>query len=187
MKKFLKTIGDKFSDKTTTTTEKLHLKAQFGGLLISAKLRHLSFADGTATLVLDIDRELKYGGLIDIGNGQIIFNINDSININIEANENYVDAATIEDNNGNKSSFYIESAYYELSQELLAQICEAKTLDIKIEGTDGDEIVKGDKFLIYCRKFYNQFYDNTKYPEVANAQVFGRWNRITNWLNNKLG
>ena len=174
---FLKVDGDKFSDKVTTTTDKLNLSK------VKIKLRHISFADGNDSLVIDVYRDYT-DSWIYIRSGELILNINDSINIRLKAYENYTNSSTFKNNQGEIVTSYSESAFYNITKEQLAAICEANTLDIKVRGSDGSIISNGDKFLIYCRKFYNQFYDSTKYPETANMEVFGIWNQLTNWFYN---
>lgn len=147
------------------------------------KLRHISFADGDDSLVIDVCRDYT-DYWIYIRSGELILNINDSVNVRLEAHENYTDSSTFKNYQGEIVTSYSESAFYGITKEQLAEICEAKTLDIKVRGSDGSIISNGDKFLIYCRKFYNQFYDSTKYPETANVEVFGIWNQLTNYFSN---
>ena len=172
---FLKVDGDKFSDKVTTTTDKLNLSK------LKIKLRHISFADGNDSLVFDVYRDYT-DSWIYIRSGELILNINDSINIRLKAYENYTNSSTFKNNQGEIVTSYSESAFYNITKEQLAEICEAKTLDIKVRGSDGSIIESGGVFLIYCKKFYNLFYDNTKYLETQDKEEFRGENNYGKFL-----
>ena len=170
MKPFLKvTKSDKFSDvqKTTTTTDKIFISG------LSFNLRHILIEDEDI-LLLDVLQINQSFMMLGISNGVLILNINNSKNIELEAGENYTDSASM----GN-TTLHCESAYYELSKDILEEICEAKSLAMKIVGSNSSKVLENtEKFLNYCRKFYNQFYDNTKYPETADMKIFTLRDRI---------
>ncbi len=175
MSGFLIKDVDKFEDKTTTTTEMLKLSS------VKIKLRHISFADGDDSLVIDVYSERQYGWL-NIRGGELILNINYSINIRLEAHENYTNSSSFKNNDGEVITTYSESAFYNITKEQFAEICEAKTLDIKVRGSDGSIIESGGVFLIYCKKFYNLFYDNTKYLETQDIEEFRGENNYGKYL-----
>ena len=172
---FLKVDGDKFSDKVTTTTDKLNLSK------VKIKLRHISFADGNDSLVIDVYRDYT-DSWIYIRSGELILNINDSINIRLEAHENYTNSSSFKNNDGEIITTYSESAFYNITKEQFAEICEAKTLVVKVRGSDGSIIESGGVFLIYCKKFYNLFYDNTKYLETQDIEEFRGENNYGKFL-----
>ena len=173
MKPFLKvTKSDKFSDvqKTTTTTDKIFISG------LSFNLRHILIEDEDI-LLLDVLQINQSFMMLGISNGVLILNINNSKNIELEVGENFADSASV--HKVNNITFHCESAYYELSKDILEEICEAKSLAMKIVGSNSSKVLKNtEKFLNYCRKFYNQFYDNTKYPETADMKIFTLRDRI---------
>ena len=82
----------------------------------------------------------------------------------------------------------MEYAFYILNQDILKQICEAKTLEIKIEGRFGSKIVPfdhkendssyptndaitGEGFILFSQCFYNEFYGSLEYPEALNNYI----------------
>ena len=89
-----------------------------------------------------------------------------------EAHENYTATSSFKAN-GEIYTTYSESAFYNITKEQLAEICEAKTLEIKVRGSNGSIIESGKVFLTYCKMFYNRFYDNTKYIETQNLVPVG--------------
>lgn len=175
MKQFLKvSSSDKFSDikKKTTTTDRIYLS---GG--VGFNLRHISFDEIEEVLVIDVFYSANQSAyMLGLNNGTLILNINNSKNIELEAEENYTDSSSI-----NNATVHFESVYFEISKDILAEICEAKSLEMKIIGSNRDKVLKGEKFLNYCRKFYNQFYDNKKYPETADMKIHTLWDKFQNW------
>ena len=83
-------------------------------------------------------------------------------NIVLEPHESYTDTYT-----GYEDCHCVESDWYQLDQELLKKICDAKTLDFKIAGATTYDIAKGNRFIEYAQKFYNGFYDEDAYKEVV--------------------
>lgn len=156
--RFLKVDYDKFANKTVTSMkDEYYVRANV--IKLNAMLRHVSTPD-LDTLVLD----LNYDGLdwFFLRNGNLTININDVENIVLEPNESYTDTYT-----GYSDCHCVESDFYQLDQELLKKICDAKTLDFKISGATTYDIANGNSFIEYAQKFYNGFYDEEAYKEAV--------------------
>ena len=156
--RFLKVDYDKFSNKTVTSM-KDEYRVGANALKFRAMLRHVSMPD-IDSLVLD----LNYDGLewFFLSHGNLTININDVENIVLEPHESYTDTYT-----GYEDCHCVESDWYQLDQDLLKKICDAKTLDFKIAGATTYDIAKGNRFIEYAQKFYNGFYDEDAYKEVV--------------------
>ena len=156
--RFLKVDYDKFANKTVTSMkDEYNVRANV--IKLKAMLRHVSMPD-LDSLVLD----LNYDGLewFFLSHGNLTININDVENIVLEPHESYTDTYT-----GYEDCHCVESDWYQLDQELLKKICDAKTLDFKIAGATTYDIAKGNRFIEYAQKFYNGFYDEEAYKEVV--------------------
>lgn len=156
--RFLKVDYDKFANKTVTSMkDEYNVRANV--IKLKAMLRHVSMPD-LDSLVLD----LNYDGLewFFLSHGNLTININDVENIVLEPHESYTDTYT-----GYEDCHCVESDWYQLDQELLKKICDAKTLDFKIAGATTYDIAKGNRFIEYAQKFYNGFYDEDVYKEVV--------------------
>lgn len=156
--RFLKVDYDKFANKTVTSMkDEYNVRANV--IKLKAMLRHVSMPD-LDSLVLD----LNYDGLdwFFLSHGNLTININDVENIVLEPHESYTDTYT-----GYENCHCVESDWYQLDQELLKKICDAKTLDFKIAGATSYDIAKGNRFIEYAQKFYNGFYDEDAYKEVV--------------------
>lgn len=155
--KFLKVDYDKFASKTVTTM-KDEYNVSANVIRLKAMLRHVSMPD-LDILVLD----LNYVGddWFFLSNGNLTININDVENIVLEPHESYTDTYSIYD-----SCRCVEYDWYELNQDLLKKICDAKSIDFKISGAKTYDIANGNSFIKYAQKFYNGFYDEEAYKEV---------------------
>lgn len=156
--RFLKVDYDKFANKTVTSMkDEYNVRANV--IELKAMLRHVSMPD-LDSLVLD----LNYDGLdwFFLSHGNLTININDVENIVLEPHESYSDTYR-----GYEDCHCVESDWYQLDQELLKKICDAKTLDFKIAGATTYDIAKGNGFIEYAQKFYNGFYDEDAYKEVV--------------------
>ena len=156
--RFIKVDYDKFTNKTVTSMkDEYDVKANV--LNFKAMLRHVSLPDFDS-LLLDIN----YDGLdwFFLRNGNLIINIDDTENIVLEPHESYADTYT-----GYSDCHCVESDFYELNQEILKKLCDAKTLDFKISGATTYDIANGNRFIKYAQKFYNGFYDEEAYKEVV--------------------
>ena len=156
--RFLKVDYDKFANKTVTSMkDEYNVRANV--IKLKAMLRHVSMPD-LDSLVLD----LNYDGLewFFLSHSNLTININDVENIVLEPHESYTDTYT-----GYEDCHCVESDWYQLDQELLKKICDAKTLDFKIAGATTYDIAKGNRFIEYAQKFYNGFYDEDAYKEVV--------------------
>ena len=155
--KFLKVDYDKFASKTVTSMkDEYDVRADV--ITVKARLRHVSMPN-LDSLVLD----LNYVGdsWFFLRYGDLTININDVENIVLEAHESYTDTYSTYD-----SCRCVESDWYELNQELLKKICDAKSIDFKIAGSTTYDIANGNRFIKYAQKFYNGFYDEEAYKEV---------------------
>lgn len=156
--RFLNVDYDKFANKTVTSMkDKYYVRAK--AIRLNAMLRHVSMPDLDA-LVLDLD----YDGLewFFLRDGNLTININDVENIVLEPHESYTNTYT-----GYSDCHCVESVFYQLDQELLKKICDAKTIDFKISGATTYDIANGNSFIEYAQKFYNGFYDEEAYKDAV--------------------
>lgn len=155
---FLKVDYDKFASKTVTTM-KYEYDVRANVISLKAMLRHVSMPD-LDILVLD----LNYDGddWLFLSNGNLTININDVENIVLKPHESYTDTYSTYD-----SCRCVESDWYELNQELLKKICDAKSVDFKIAGSTTYDIANGNRFIKYAQRFYNGFYDVEAYTEAV--------------------
>lgn len=163
---FLKVTGDKFQDKTTTQAKPI--KYLNFSLFTKISLRHISCGSGNDYLLIDIFTDSTDDWLF-IRSGNLYINLNNSINITLGAQENSTDCSV-----SNNVTHHYESVYYDISKEILAQICDADTVDLKLTGDNFSKVYSSDKFLNYCRRFYNEFYGGD-YPVKLSfwSRLFG--------------
>ena len=153
--RFLKVDYDKFANKTVTSMKDEYNVSDSGVIMLKAMLRHVSMPD-LDSLVLDLD----YVGpeWFFLRNGNLTININDVENVVLKPHQSYTN---------NHYCLCVESDWYQLDQELLKKICDAKSLEFKISGAKVYDIVNGNRFIEYAQKFYNGFYDEEAYKEVV--------------------
>ena len=99
-----------------------------------------------------------------VSNGRLIININNVENLVLEPNESYSET--------NETPFYgltcDESNWYEINQDILKKICDAKTIDFKIIGENKSVEASFNDFIIYAQRFYNGLYDENAYLDALN-------------------
>lgn len=151
---WVKVDFDEFHDKTTTT----HIQ-QIGYDKFNMCLRHIKTKD-IESLLLDCDFCNK--DWFFARDGGIIFNC-DQENIKINYHESHTDTESKD------STVYCnEFGYYEIDENILKKICNSRQLKINVSGGHLYVVPKQewcDQFRLYCRKFYNNIYDQTAYAE----------------------
>lgn len=153
MEQFIKKEVDKFKDKTTTRT--MPKMFSFNNYLGAPELnlRHISLGDGSEALLIDVTYIGK--DWVFLRNGELIINFNDSINVNLKANESY---SIVLKGQGQVK----ESVYYFISKNVLKDICDAEKIDLRLSADSTVHNLSHEdeayNFQNYCRKFYNEFY-----------------------------
>lgn len=66
-----------------------------------------------------------------------------------------------------------ERALYRITKEQIKEICDAKTLEIRISGRTVSKTFKGYPFKLFTQCFYNQFFDQNEYKEAMGR--YDRW------------
>lgn len=151
------TENDKFSSKTTTRSHQISFQ---GGLYFYyISFRHVS-APEIDTLLVDVD--FHGTGWMHIKDGELVFHINGTKNICLKAHDQ---GTGIHSTGGTVD----ESAYYEITKEEFEELCEAKTVEIKLSGAHNyDTQVCNDLIINTARAMYNAIYDSSKYKSVVN-------------------
>ena len=172
---FLNVVNDKFTNKTTTRMSYGYNVWQCSDWQrndptycnsfihsrdcpMQMRLRHVS-TPNIDSLVLDLDYTFIRDWVF-LRDGELIININNVENIRLKAHENYSDV-----DSGPGPVTVSESVYYDLNNELLKKICDAKTLGFKIVAKHEVFEVNENGFINYAQVFYNGFYDSTQYVE----------------------
>lgn len=167
MKNLIDVDYDKFADKRVTTTKPMQLIGEFYRgepvTTFDINIRHLSMPQDDS-LLLDI--EYSGGDWVFLRWGYLIININNVENIKLKANESWHDHDVID--GGCKCE---ESCYYVIDQETLKKICDADTIDVKIQGEDTDYECNANEFILYAQYFYNSVYDSEAYKDIQNKSI----------------
>lgn len=164
--KFIKVDYDKFENKRVTTIPSIEV-IQVGNhyqddwCYFKVNFRHVS-TPNTDALLLD----LFYRGKdwFFLRNGRLIININNVENLVLEPNESY--SETGENTYGDITCD--ESDWYEINQEILKKLCDAKTIDFKIIGENKSVQASLNDFILYAQRFYNGLYDENAYLDSMN-------------------
>ena len=169
-KKFITVDYDEFNEKTTTQhSNTLKWGGGWSDGLVNTydniRFRHVKTQELDALM---LDFSIKASDWFHLRDGKLILNC-DQDNINIEFNETETDATHIGDD-----LYCFEYGFYQISKEELEKVCEANVLKIRVGGSTTYE-EPGEKecqvFQTYCQQFYNNFYDEAKYPDSLNVAV----------------
>lgn len=191
--KFIKVDYDKFENKRKTTMNYPYIlwwkdggpwEDGNNGMLrplimddkldnIHASIRHISLPE-IDSLLIDIESFLE--DWFFLRDGLFVININDVENITLEPHESY--SKVVDDYIGNSKC--AESCFYEINQELLQKICEAKSVDFKISGKTDSFVVKANEFITYARRFYNGLFDENAYLDALKESEKERTNNVEN-------
>lgn len=123
---------------------------------ICAEITHMSLPEEDS---LYIDIVTRLDRWYSLSSGYFVLNINGVENIRLEPEKIYSDI---------RNDLHRESCCYEINQEILQKICEAKSVDFKISGRDDSFVVNANEFITYARRFYNGFYDENAYLDSLN-------------------
>ena len=149
---------DKFSQKTTTTSISLQVDQEITSFII--QLRHVS-APKIDSMVIDI--QYLATDWMFIRNGKLILNINGTKNLTLDPHEQGTDAT---------GHGVMESAFYNITPEQLLMLCNAKSIEYKLSGSN--TYVTGafnDNMQLICKAMYNAIYDHSKFKkEIAVAE-----------------
>ena len=149
---------DKFSQKTTTTSISLQVDQEITSFII--QLRHVS-APKIDSMVIDI--QYLATDWMFIRNGKLILNINGTKNLTLDPHEQGTDAT---------GHGVMESAFYNITPEQLLMLCNAKSIEYKLSGSN--TYVTGEfneNMQLICKAMYNAIYDHSKFKkEIAVAE-----------------
>lgn len=164
MSEFITVTEDKFKGKSTyETTKTLNLDGCDYGTL-KASLRRLIIMPAEDVLLMDL--KIDANNINDwphMRNGNVIMLVDNETFV-LDPVENYFDCET---HDGNTT--YYESCYYDIGKNLLKKIADSNSFSMKVYGEGwGSEIENTNAFIVYCKLFYNQVYDNAAYVETVN-------------------
>ncbi len=157
MAQFIRTLHNKFENKTTTEGMPCRMWEKRGDSSWWFVLRQVSTPDFD-TLVVDIslmDQDWFY-----LRNGDLTFNLDGKKNIILDAHESYskVHNAIIEEN-----------CFYEITEKQLKEICDASEVDIQVTGDSRKKQIDGELFRLYARAYYKAVYDNTLFGDALST------------------
>lgn len=159
---------DKFNDKTTVTMNKEYKLSN--GIMshkATVSLRYVS-SPGLDTILWDYDYEdceHEYDFLYLDGRKMII-RINDRENISLPfIDKGNRETSSIEDHNGEKHIIRTECNFVKIDKTILGKICNAKSLEIKVNGQNSIEYSasKCSGLIDYCKIFYEGLYHEGLY------------------------
>jgi len=165
---FLSVEGDEFEEKTSTShVSKVVLEDS--GLWVDCRLRHVKSKE-LDHLFLDVNYDAE--DWIFLADKDIIINAGGE-NIRSTANDGLSEAYIKNEGSDWAENRVSEYVYYELTQEDLLKICDANQVKMRINGERYIEVEagKGAEFRTYCRQFYNNFYDQSKFNESQSVSV----------------
>jgi len=186
--KYVNKEFDEFRDLSVITHKKQLQCGGWGGGGVKNEykfqLRQNKSKDQCALL---LDCEIKAESWFYARNGRITFNC-DQQNTNVEFNESRSNADHI-----GKTLYCFEYGHYEISPDILEAICSCSVLKIRITGGESLHEEPNAKwcteFQSYCRQFYNNVIDPTKFQEatakpqnVGSSGVSPLGNKIAKWL-----
>lgn len=155
---------DKFNDKTTITMNKEFALSK-GTTIFTHRatigIRHLSMPD-VDTILLDYSYSEVDGDCLYLDGSNLILRINNRENISLpflttgERSESEYD-----DNNGGEHTRSSEYNYVEIDKTILEKICNANSIELKINGRYPKEYDanKCNGLINYCKIFYNGLYN----------------------------
>lgn len=178
---FINVDFDKFQNKKTTLMEwfLLDLADQrpeevYGyDIYMKIRLRHIS-TPNQDSLVLDL--EYMDRNWIFLKSGKLIININDVENIVLEPHESF--SKTVKEWSGVIRCR--ENVWYYINQDILTKICNAKTIDFQISGSENVVEVNANQFIKKAQLFYNGFYDSTAFISTLQEETERAKNTVIN-------
>lgn len=166
MAEFINLSEDKFEGKTTyKNTKQLSLDGDFypWALRVKINFRRIAIMPSTDDLLMDIYVESYKTDWPYLNGGHVVMLI-DGESFTFEPNVNWHDCKTIEGN-----TTFMESCFYDISEDILKRIADSNTFAMKIYGENGSGEVKNvNAVVVYAKLFYNQVYDQSAYKDVVN-------------------
>ena len=95
-------------------------------------------------------------------NGELIIQIDGKENIPLTPHESDSDVTT---NSLTNASACEELVWYEIDQEILSKICNAKSVMMQLSGSKGSWTLDGHDFIFLAKTFWNGFYDSSMYTD----------------------
>ena len=162
---------DEFNEKTTTRhiSEVSHTIGYYE--TCSFGLRHVKTSN-LDSLLLDCTIKKEDWFFME----KITFNC-DQDNIHEDYTQTDSDTAIQDHIIGDDSTVYTyEYGYFNLDRAIIEKICEANVLKVRVTGQSSySNFNEGENslFQIYCRQWYNQFYDSSKYVDSLEVKTGG--------------
>ena len=155
MKNLIFTETDKFTSKTTIKSLEIKYNPELC-IYVYINYRYVSSPE-VEELLVDVKTSIYGGGgRINIKDGELIFNINDTKNIQLKAHDNGRQSYSHSDD---------ECVYYVLKKEDLLDICEAQKIEIKLSGAREYMTMTCNELIKTARAMYNAIYDSSMYVE----------------------
>ena len=166
---FINVDYDKFTNKKTTLMGWFSLDT--GGdrpgygyhEYMKIRLRHISIPNQDS-LMLDLEY-MDYDWIF-LRSGKLIININNVENIVLEPHESFSETVDI-----GYATRCRECVWYDINQEILTKICNAKTIDFQISGGKFVVEVNANQFIKDAQLFYNGFYDSTAFISTLQEET----------------
>ena len=175
MSNFVSIDEDKFEKKMTYLNSKqLNLFTHGGASICGCKMsfRRIVVMPDQDCLVMDLDIVAYGSDWPNLNRGKIILLIDgEPVTLN-NPGENYHDC-DVHDG----ETYYKESCYFEIDDDLLKRICDSKSFAMQIYVATGRSEVKNvNAVVVYSKLFYNAVYDSTAYTDVV-ANALGEFTR----------
>ncbi len=167
-KQFISQTFDKFDEKTVTTsipekvTVKMIMTSETPFPTWNLGIRHVRTKDLDKLLI-----DAHYGGR------EWVFLRNGSISFSTDSGPVKIFPEIHGDSDVHSGGVVQERETYPISKEDFLKICESNSLEIKIAGSSSFITIKADKFLVLCQKFYNNFYDSSKFIDSLDKKSGG--------------
>ena len=158
--KYVNIKYDKFSERNKAEMPKIEIYQDGNGFHVHFEL-HFSDKDG-GFFWFNLSIWDLFGSEF-FSLEKLILNINDSENIVLECSTH--DRRNVEDG-------YIEEDYCEISKDILKRICEAKTIDVRVQGRRVYQDFNANRLIKYAQVFYNGICDESAYKDVLNESLY---------------
>lgn len=157
--KFFSVEYDKFKQKLTVEQNKeIELETLDGTLIVlkpKISFRYVRVGDTMPILLMDLDAISKTD--LNLKNGECLLILDDKKRLTLQPEENYSKPYL--------EKYTIESERYEIDEDSLLAICNARVIEMRITNGDGYADISTLDLQLAARRFYNAVIDDTAYSD----------------------
>ena len=147
---------DKFENKTITKTDDYWEDVDW-------KLGYRHFSEESGDDLFFYVYAIEHPDMLHLKEGNVVFLIDDVRQLRLTGDSR----SEIVEHGWN------EHAIYRITREQVKEICDAKTLELRITGRTVSKTFQGYPFKLFSQCFYNQFFDKNEYREAMGQ--YDRW------------